>query len=354
MSTLVVDPQKIRQFGEPDGATFCLVTSAELAREVAIVQSSAYPDHDVVVFDDDFETILSDRVPGRAHVLVMSPATFFQSPDDRLIGPDRKLLAMACNSTPTDHAALRHFLTCIEATDPVAQEKFSNRFFELAEHGDALEYHDAEFGTTAVLQLFTQDLVWNQQAGLVDWGEQQIVPSGEISVLPIEITDFDAALSLPLDGEIVIRGYPILHSGTPSFALSDQKRIHDRLWPLRENAVRATVSNGLITSLEALSEGASGVVDMLETMFAVDSRYRIVWEIGHALNTTHEILSGNHAMNEVYGGTEGCLHWGIGLTPFTQFHLDIISPGTYVTNDQGETLLGVAGKSASERLAMST
>lgn len=352
MSTLVVDPSKIRQFGDPDGAAFCLVTSPDLAEQVEIAQSSAYGQYLTVMLDDEFSTILRDRVPSRAHVLVMSPDTFFQSPDDRLIGPGRKLLAMACNSTPTDHAALRHFIRCIEGTDPVAQEKFSDRFFELAERGDALEYHDAEFGTTAVLQLFTQNLVWNQQAGLVDWGEQQIVPSGEISVLPIEITDFDAALSLPLDGEIVIRGYPILHSGTPSFALRDQKRIHERLWPLRQNAVKATVKNGGITALESLSPGAAGVVDMLETLFAVDSRYRIVWEIGHALNTTHEILDGNHAMNEVYGGTDGCLHWGIGLTPFTQFHLDIISPGTYVTNDQGDTLLGIAGQSASERFAL--
>src|SRR5262249_8522933 len=162
-----------------------------------------------------------------------------------------------------------------------AQEKFSDRFFELAERGETLEYHDAEFGTTAVLQLFTQDLIWNQQAGWVDWGEQQIVPSGEVSVLPIEITDFDATLSLPLDGEIIIRGHPILHSGTPSFTLRDQKRIYDRLSPLRENPVKATVEAGWITRLETLSAGAIDVIDMMESMFAVDSRYRIVWEIGH-------------------------------------------------------------------------
>jgi len=68
------------------------------------------------------------------------------------------------------------------------------------------------------------------------------------------------------------------------------------------------------------------------------------------VNTTHEILPGNHAMNEVYGGTHGCLHWGIGLTPFTQYHLDIISPGTTVSNDKGETLLGVVGEVAPVRL----
>lgn len=351
MSALVVDPSKIQQFGDPDDAVFCLVTSTSVIDQVGLVRKAAYRDYQMVPLDDDFTDILHDRIPSRAHVLVMSPDTFFQSPEDQLIGAGRKLLAMACNSTPTDSSALCHFIRCIEATDPVAQEKFCDHFFDLAERGDTLEYHDAEFGTTAVLKLFTRELVWNQQAGLVNWGEQQIVPSGEISVLPIEITDFDAALSLPLDGEIVIRGYPILHSGTPSFSLRDQRRIHDQLWPLRENAVKATVEDGVISHLEALSPAAIDVVDMLESMFAVDSRYRIVWEIGHALNTTHDILVGNHAMNEVYGGTDGCLHWGIGLTPYTQFHLDVISPGTYVTNDHGDTLLGVAGQSAPERVS---
>ncbi len=350
VSTLLVDPSKIRQFGDPDGAVFCLVTSPSIVDQVEVVKDAPYREYQVVPLDDDFPTMLRDRIPHRAHVLVMSPDTFFQSPEDRFIGPGRKLLAMACNSTPTDVSALHHFMRYIEATDPIAQEQFSDRFFDLAERGNALEYHDAEFATTAVLRLFDRELVWNQQAGLVDWGEQQIVPAGEISVLPIEITDFDAALSLPLDGEIVIRGYPILHSGTPSFTLNDQRRIHDRLHPLRSNAVKAVVDNGAISRLEALTPGAVDIVDMLETMFAVDSRYRIVWEIGHALNTTHDILEGNHAMNEVYGGTDGCLHWGIGLTPFTQFHLDIISPGTYVTNDHGDTLLGVTGQSAPERV----
>jgi len=350
VSKLIIDPGKFRQFGNPDGAAFCLGTSPSVINYVELAKDAAYRDYQIVLLDDDFPAMLRDRIPRWAHVLVISTDTFFQSPEDRLIGAERKLLAMACNSTPTDISALRHFLRCVEETDPAAQEEFSNRFFELAEMGETLEYHDAEFGTTAVLQLFVQDLIWNQQAGWVDWGEQQIVPSGEISVLPIEITEFDAALSLPLNGEIVIRGYPILHSGTPSFILRDQKRIYDRLSRLRDNPIKATVETGVITHLEALSGGARDIVDMMESMFAVDSRYRTVWEIGHALNTTHEILLGNHAMNEVYGGTDGCLHWGLGLTPYTQFHLDIISPGTYVTNDQGDTLLGISGQRAPERV----
>src|SRR5207249_6300741 len=71
----------------------------------------------------------------------------------------------------------------------------------------------------------------------------------------------------------------------------------------------------------------------------------IIWEIGFAINTFLDILPGNHAMNEVFGGTRGCLHWGLGLTPFTQYHIDMICPNTLVLNSNSEVLLGEDRKS---------
>ncbi len=348
-----VDPSKLKQLGRPDSAAFCLITSPDFVESVEINRTGGYSDYVTHAFaGGDFEEFLRTMVPERAHVLVMAPGLFFQSPRQEAVGSQRKLLAMACNSTPTDLAAIEHFIHCIEDTDPDAQARFSERFFEAAEKGDHLEYRDARYDTVAILRHFDRDLIWNQQAGPVDWGEQQIVPAGEISVLPINITDFDENLSLPLDGEIILQGFPILHSGTPSFSRRDQARIHDRLWCLTEDAVKAKVISGAITEVAAMGPSAEPVVDMLEAMFQIDSRYRIVWEIGHAVNTTHRLLPGNHAMNEVYGGTEGCLHWGLGLTPFTQYHLDIISPGTTVSNDKGEALIGVIGEVAPVRLSV--
>lgn len=352
-SPIRIRPRRLRQLGEPENAAFVLVTSAEFTDAVSIDESEGgYSSHLIRTFDGgDFAAFLREQVPEHANVLVMAPGLFFQSPRQEDVGPRRKLLAMACNSTPTDLASLTHFLRCIELTDPDAQEQFSEDFFAAAEDGEYLEYRDARYDTVAVLRHFDRELVWNQQAGFVGWGEQQIVPAGEISVLPIDIVEFDEDLSLPLDGEIVIQGFPILHNGTPSYTRNDQARIHDALWGLTNDAVKATVVNGAITGLEPLGDAARPVVSMLEAMFATDSRYRTVWEIGHAVNTTHELLPGNHAMNEVYGGTRGCLHWGIGLTPFTQYHLDIVSPGTTVTNDRGDPLLGVPGEVAPVRIA---
>jgi hypothetical protein len=350
--TISVHPGRLSQFGSPQGATFCLVTNPAYADAIEVVHDAPYDDFRTVFFDhgDVFENILA-TLPEPSHVLAISPDRFFESPDSSLLG-NRKMMAMACNSTPTTFDIIKHFIGVMERTSATEQDKFADMFFERAEAADALEYVNERTGTRAVLDHLQEDLVWNQQAGSLDWGEQQIVPSGEISVLPIEIREFHEDLRLPLEGEITIRGYPILHNGTPSFTRGDQARIHRELIGMTKHAIRCRLENGAITTLTAVDPGAQQAVDMLEAMFTVDSRYRIVWEIGHALNTSLDLLPGNHAMNEVYGGTQGCLHWGLGLTPYTQFHLDIISPDTCVIGQNtGEVLLGTPGQTPVERVA---
>ena len=351
---VVVDPDKLRQYGSPEGAVFCLVTNPEFKDDIIIAKSGRYTDYLTVPLHrgERFEDILP-RIPEPAHIFGVSPAAFFESPSDEVLGPRRKVLAMACNSTPTTLEHIRHFLDVMERTSPEEQDSFSDTFFELLDEADHLVYIDRKRNTRATLQHLDETLVWNQQAGAIGWGEQQIVPAGEISVLPIDIREFEEDLHLPLEGEITIRGYPILHSGTPSFSRTDQARIHQHLSTLTHHAIIARVENGTITHIRPHTPDAQPAVDMLNAMFTVDSRYRIVWEMGHALNTALELIDGNHAMNETYGATHGCLHWGLGLTPYTQYHLDIVSPDTTVYTNDGTIVLGVDGGYDTDRLATS-
>lgn len=343
MVEITIRPHRLRQFGSGAGSTFCLVVNSDLLPHLQVDESGDYDEYRTVTFDpgDEFENVLAERIPQRSHVLVISPGCFFESPPPHLVG-ERKLMAMACNSTPTDLETIAHFMKVMEDTDPAQQEAFAERFFALAEASDHLEYVNEQTGTVMRFDHFSEDYEWNQQAGYVDWGEQQIVPAGEISVLPIQILNFDAKLSLALNGELTIHGYPILHNGRPSFTREDQARLHVDLAPMQEHPIVAKVTDGSITELVGTTPGARSAVEMLEAMFRVDSRYRLVWEIGHACNAALVIRDGNHAMNEVYGGPYGAVHWGLGLTPYTQFHLDIICPGTVLRGVDGEPLLGAA------------
>lgn len=341
-SVIVIRPSRIRQFGPPEGASFCLVTNPELVDKLRIEETRGYAGAITIPFEegDDFTRILEQDIPERAHILVISPRVFFHSPRQGALGGGRKLMALACNSTPTSWEAIAHFMSVVEDTDPILQQQLADRFFDGGQRSVFLDLVDDRHGTHARLDHLDDRYLWNEQAGALGPGEQQIAPSGEISILPLHIWDFDSNLFLSLNGTLALRGYPILHSGTPSFLRADQARIHARLAPLEHGAVIAAVENGKIIAMEAMDRAAEPALAMLNAMFEVDSRYRIVWEIGFAINTNARLFPGNAAMNETYGASNGTVHFGLGLMPYTQYHLDLICPGTAVVTSGGELLHG--------------
>lgn len=342
MNDIVVRPERYRQLGAAEGATFCLITNSDLRDRIKLEHSGNYSDYQIYYNDeqDQIESLLKNELPEHAHVLVVSPLTFFRSPDQEYIGARRKLIAMACNSTPTPITDVIHFLRMIENTRPDIQQQFVDRFFDQGPKIEQMVICDDERGTEAVFKHLRDDYEWNIQAGYLDWGEQQISPSGEVSVLPADIWEFSDTLKLAIDGEITFCGLPILHSGEVSFLRQDQQRIFDGLKSMHTSPIVAKVENGMVTALRAVEKKGESAVRMLETLFHVDSRYRTIWELGFAVNTTLELIWDNRAMNEVYGASSGCLHFGIGLTPYTQYHLDIICPGTTIYDEKGNVFFG--------------
>lgn len=341
MESIIISPAEIKALGDPRDAHFCLITNATIQDRLEITEHSGYLTQQKIIFErgQSFEALLKEKVPERAHVLVISPDVFFQSPPQEVIGAGRKLMAMACNSTPTDLEAIRHFLDVIKRTDPEKQQAFADRFFALGEQAEYLEFVDEKNKTRARFKHLDESYLWSEQAGTLGYGEQQLAPAGEISVLPLRIQDFDESLRLDFNGTIALNGHPILHSGTPHFLRADQKRVHAQLNAMSEDAVIAEVRNGAIADMHAGSSKSEAARAMLQSMFDVDSRYRILWEIGFGVNTENRIFPGNHAMNETHGGTAGAIHFGLGLTPYTQYHLDIVCPNTAVLTDKGDSLI---------------
>lgn len=348
---LLVRPARYRPFGSADGTAFCLVTNSTLLGRFRIEETGAYTRSLSVPFDqgDVFEDLLERLIPEPAHVLVISPNAFFRSPAPESIGR-RKLMVMACSSTLTPLAAIAHFLEVIERTDPEDQQELADRFFTLGESSEHLRFVDRVQGAHAIFGHLSDHYDWNQQAGLIGWGEQQIAPAGELSVLPAEILRFDDTLRLAIHGEITFRGHSVLHSGALP-CREDQARIHRALAGLSAHAVVATAQDGIISRLRATHPEAQPAVDILEEMFAADSRYRIIWEIGFGINKAlTSPLPGNHAMNEVFGGTSGAVHWGLGLTPYTRYALILSSLDTRVLDASGAVVLGAGDSPQKPRM----
>ncbi|WP_414514282.1 hypothetical protein [Nostoc sp. PCC 9305] len=343
MSKIAIHPGRLQQFGNTEENTsFCVVTNSSLLDKIKIDPEKDYKDYKLISYDagDDFSKILREQIPEPAHILVIAPNCYFRSPEPEHLGPHRKLCIMACNSTPTSVEAIEHFLRCGENTDPYEQEEIAEQFFTKGEDAGHFKFVDEEYQTVAVFEHLDDGLQWHEQVGRLEWGEQQLFPSGEISVLPVDVFALNLNVKLNINGKLAFKGIPVLHSGTPSFLPEDQERIFQALYTMRDDAVIATLQDGIITHIEASSPSVQPAVDILQAMYEVDSRYRIIIEIGFAVNHHLKLFPGNSAMNEVYANTNGTVHFGMGLIPHTQYHLDIICPSIKVYSQNDELVFG--------------
>lgn len=345
MRRIEINPSRLRQFGETKDLHFRVVTSESIAPHIEIHQNNDYASRDIHIISsmEDFQGLLTSAIiPNDSHILVIAPDVFFQSPRPEILGERRKLMAMASNSTPTSINTISYFLETMERTDPEDQKQRTERFFKSGEASKHFLFRDAQYDTEAIFHHLDDSYLWNEQTGYIDWGEQQIAPAGEISVLPLDIQQFNEHLRLDISGQLALKGQSVLHNGTPSYLRADQQRVYTALDSIWDHAIIADVKKGQISSIRESHPTALPARKMLEAMFEVDSRYSVIWEIGFAVNCNLDILRGNHAMNEVFGSHNGSIHWGLGLTPYTQYHLDIVTPGTTIYNHENEIIFGDA------------
>ncbi len=342
MEKVTIRASNLRNFGETQGSKFCLITSPDLVDRFSVEAGTNYSGSEIIAYTGEigFGDFIREQAPERAHILAILPNCYVKSPTPEDLGIQRKLAVMACSSTPTSLEAIAHFLSVAERTDPLVQDQAATNFFSKGEQAQHLAFVDAEYHTSATFDHLSDALSWHEQIGMLDWGQQQLIPAGEISVLPVSVFDQDINTRFNINGELALRGYPVLHSGTPSYLPSDQERIFRALATMQDHAVVARVEKGAITDLSATSPICMPAVKMLQAMFEVDSRYRNLLEIGFGINVDLNIFKGNAAMNEVYGGSNGVVHYGFGLIPYTQYHLDIICPGTIVFDENGEIVFG--------------
>lgn len=351
MEKIVVRPGRLRSFGDSKDSDFYLVTEPAYRGAFEIEPDPKYRACEIVEYDGsvEFAAVLSEQIPQSCHVLVILPGFYFKSPSPAVLGPRRKLGVMACFSTPTSVEAIRHFLRMAEQTDPDEQDRRAEDFFARGERAEALRFVDHRYGTAAVFEHLPDNLSWHEQIGVLHWGQQQLLPSGEISVLPVQVFGQNIDTQLEFNGTLALQGTPVLHAGSPSFLPRDQARLFAELACLQDHAVIATLEKGAIVALEATDVSCRRAEQMLAAMFAVDSRYRTLLEIGFGINTGLQLFPGNAAMNEVYGGREGTVHFGLGLIPYTQYHLDLICPGTHVESTAGDVVFGSGSGAAMRR-----
>ncbi|KPI09485.1 hypothetical protein OK074_3291 [Actinobacteria bacterium OK074] len=330
-----------RQFGEPSG-TFCLITG-EAGRDtfrcrpgdgyqrvlpMTLPAGAALAD------------LLTDEIPADAHVLVACPGQFLDSPAPEVLGK-RKLAVLPAGSTPLTTAQVRYYLTAAARTDAGSQDLAAGLFFERVERTDRLLVVDDDTGSEAEFDHTAGDCVWNQQAGVLSPGEQQLAPGGKIGVMPAEINTFDAsARLLGLNGTLTLSGWPIVHRSDDPGDAPEQKRLFSELASLVAHPVQLTVVAGVIEAVTTADSAAGPAVEALDRLLGEDPRYRVVWELGFGLNTDMDALPANCGPNEVYGARSGVVHLGLGITPHTRFALAFLCPRSSLLTADATAVLG--------------
>jgi hypothetical protein len=338
---LAVRPARYRQFAD-SRRPFFLITDAELV-DAFVIDGEG----EVVAIDPDrgLGATLTGRTADDADVLVAAPGSFLGPLSPGELG-SRRVMTLPCGSTPVTLDHLRAALPVLEETDVGTQDQRAAAFFAAVEDCTDMTITDQERSTAGVFPVLADYGEWHQQAGPLSPGEQQIAPSGELSVLAGGIDTFDPDVTLPLSGEVTLRGPVIVHAGYDASLIDEQDDLYRRLAPLYRAPVILGVHNGVIASCRPGDDSASaaGTAAEMERLLESDAGYRTVWEIGFGINSELGLLPGNCGLNEVFGGRYGTLHVGLGLTPGTRFALTFLCPDSTVTTDAGQRIAGKPGR----------
>lgn len=339
-----IDVGKMTCFGDSENCEFFVLTETHIAEVLEFVDTDRrYSSVSTVIIEDNdaIYNWLRDNQELKKSVIIAAPSIYTRSPDPSLLGKSTKLGTLACYSTPSTPDSIAHFLKQAEKTDSQYQDKMGDAFFANAEKSLYLVFYDRATGTEARFEHLEDSLQWHEQIGVLDWGQQQLLPSGEISTLPVSVFGQNIDSRLKFNGVITVSGVVVLHSGSVSFLPEDQEQIYQSLKAIENSPIYLTIEQGAITKIDADEEDHPARL-MLEAMIAVDSRYATLIEIGFGINTNLELYPSNNAMNEVYGGNNGVMHFGFGLLPYTQYHMDFLCPNTSVLNEANEVVFGEA------------
>ncbi|KOG70407.1 hypothetical protein ADK47_27965 [Streptomyces rimosus subsp. rimosus] len=329
------------QFGAP-AETFCLITTEQYAEPLSLLPGDGCSRVLRLTLPPGARLgeVIERSVPEGAHVLAVCPGRFLDSPAERELG-GRKLAVLPAGSTPLTGEQISYFLRTAARTDADRQARVAEEFFDRVGESRRLTIVDAASGTEAEFDHELGDCVWNQQAGVMEPGDQQIFPPGKLSVTAAEITTFapDARL-LGLNGDLTLRGWPIVHRHEDPADGPDQQRLFEALTPLVANAVTLHITAGSIEGVTPQTAAAAPAAAELDKLLTDDPRYRVIWELGFGINTTTEVIPANCGPNEVYGATGGVVNLGLGVTPATRFALAFLCPRSSLLTSDGTAVLG--------------
>lgn len=238
--------------------------------------------------------------------------------DDEL--ESARIAALTSYSRPFSPETLAETLRIVRNTDYVDQLRVENEFLRFFDEADHIAFVDSESDRHAVFEHRATEH-WFSLHGPLGYGQQAVLPSGELSALVDESGAFSSG-RFPLDGSVVLAGQPIIHRGADDVSVDETQATFRRLSTMSTEPAVVEITEGAISAVEPLHPGRTAFSDALSGLIAAEPRYAKVHEIGFGTNPEcADLAASNFFPNERFPG----LHLGIGLGGYTPFHIDLVT-----------------------------
>jgi hypothetical protein len=239
---------------------------------------------------------------------------------------DTKLGAISFFSTGFSVPSLARHLEIICATDYQRELTIEARLIERLERADSLLLVSPEFDTSCRFH-HQESRHWFSLHGPLQWGDQTVLPTGELSTLADDAGRFDPGSRVRIDGDVVLRGSPIVHRGEASVTRRDTAETYARLAGMGDAPVIARVSGGWIQEFTAPTPESRRMRDAFTALVETEPRYRKIHEFGFG---THPLCADRLRANFLPNERNPGIHLGLGLGHYTPFHIDLALTGLEV------------------------
>lgn len=231
-----------------------------------------------------------------------------------------KFAAISFFSSSFSVKNLRKIVEITKKTDYQLQLKTESRMLDLLDSSQHMVFRCQQYKTEAVFNHLETEH-WFSLHGSLEFGQQTVLPTGELSVLADPSGQFNEKSRFLLEGDLLLEGVPIVHRSHAEVSLSETLEQYKKLASMIKFPAIAKVCNGEIQDLYSPVEDRNPFLIELEKLFSTDSNFCKIHEIGFGTNSYCTLLTGNNFLpNERYPS----VHFGLGLGGITRFHIDLV------------------------------
>lgn len=340
MNVATVAPGTYRQYTARHHQ-FCLVTDDTLTTTVQLAEPDNTYSRTTRINAPAGTTLadlLTSRLPDNTDVLILTTRTELTTAPTELIS-DRTIAVLHLPDNNTTTAA--ELLQALQDSDP--QHDSARRLRSALETGQALSVTDQLTGVAAALTPGPGATRITADLGPFQPGTLHHAPNGWITL--------STHGTLPLNGQIAVKGRPTVHHSNNSTATAaERQRAYEGLLPLTRYPLVLTIENGTVTDIKAVDGGSDNASHTLQTLFDQNPHHRRITAIGFGLNPAVPALRANTTTHHARATTKGpTAHLTLGgLDGTLQLHLPLdssriettdghtLAPGT-TTRDPAET-----------------